>query len=342
MSPSPVRPTLRVSYDETRELLSALEPGRTAESQPEDCWQAMAGTVALLHDRPGGRCVGFIVHTFESFDPDDTELPDQPRFDVPRLALTDASLGTIIRTFTDQIGPSDTLDRTLVNRAIDGAIGPEVAEGRWRACLESGEPTAHHGLGYTLLHLGRADEALPHLHHYATIAPADAWAWCYYGRAAHATGAHDEARTAYGRAIELDGHEDDPDCRSDADEGLAALEAGLSAPYVGHAAQDPRALRPDDVDDHPDDPRYERDANGYQYYWEGKDQVVSRERDGVASILWPSGEWAPYHTVEQLFNAVPTTPVAARERAADRVFRDGAKDLDAVFADERIVGRHRR
>jgi len=247
--PSPsVRPILRLSYDEDRELLSALELGRTTENQPAGCWQDVVGTVKLLHDRPGGRCVGFIVHTFESFDPDDSDLPDQPRFDVPLLALTDVSLATIIRTFTDRIGPSDTLDRTIFNDAIDPDIGPAAAEGRWRACLEAGEPMAHHGLGYTLLDLGRPDEALPHLRHYATIAPAGAWAWCLYGRAAHATGAHDEARAAYRRATELDAQQDDPDNRSDADEGLAALEAGLPAPHVGHAAQDTRGARPDDID----------------------------------------------------------------------------------------------
>jgi tetratricopeptide (TPR) repeat protein len=79
----------------------------------------------------------------------------------------------------------------------------DEAERLWRLCLEAGGLEAHYGLGYTLLDLERPHDAYRHLRYYTEITPANAWAWCYRGRAAEAIGENDEARNCYERAVEL-------------------------------------------------------------------------------------------------------------------------------------------
>ena len=68
--------------------------------------------------------------------------------------------------------------------------------------------------------LGRHHEAYRHLRYYAELAPAGAWNWCWYGKAAQAIGEIDEARRAYRRAIELE----PSDQETDAPELLADLD----------------------------------------------------------------------------------------------------------------------
>src|SRR2546430_1775116 len=73
----------------------------------------------------------------------------------------------------------------------------------WLIALEYGDQMAHYGLGYTLLALDRPREAYGHLRFYTELSPANAWAWCFLGRACEAIGETAEARAAYERAVEL-------------------------------------------------------------------------------------------------------------------------------------------
>ncbi len=57
--------------------------------------------------------------------------------------------------------------------------------------------TAHYGLGYTLIELGRPREAFGHLAMYTEICPRNAWAWACRGRAAQRMGETAEARRSY-------------------------------------------------------------------------------------------------------------------------------------------------
>lgn len=92
----------------------------------------------------------------------------------------------------------------------------------WRHVLESGDSMAHFSLGYSLLELGRPSEAYRHLRYYTEIAPAGAWNWVWYGKAAEAIGELTEARRAYRRAIEIEASDEGES--TDAPELLAALE----------------------------------------------------------------------------------------------------------------------
>ena len=75
----------------------------------------------------------------------------------------------------------------------------------------------------TLYDLGRHKEAYRHLRHYTEIAPRLSWGWCWRGKAAHAIGESDEARSDYLRAIDLE-HEGGEE--TDATELLADLDHG--------------------------------------------------------------------------------------------------------------------
>ena len=79
---------------------------------------------------------------------------------------------------------------------------------------------AHFGLGYTLLDLDRPHDAYRHLRYYTEIVAANAWAWCFRGRAAEALGETTEARHCYARAVELERAGED---ETDAAERLDAL-----------------------------------------------------------------------------------------------------------------------
>ena len=125
-----------------------------------------------------------------------------PRFDVPSLALRGATVGEVVlaaqRTLTGST--PDVVEFDLAVQA--GMRGDrETAEEHWRACLACGEMTAHYGLGYTLIELGRPREAFGHLAMYTEICPRNAWAWAFRGRAAQHMGETAEARLAYQTAL---------------------------------------------------------------------------------------------------------------------------------------------
>jgi tetratricopeptide (TPR) repeat protein len=204
--------------------LIALEFGRTDDGQPSENWHGVSEHVGFLLDEPGGREVGFKITSLEDFDEEARDLDevwDGARFHVPQLGLVAASVGEIVLASRALFGEWPTINRVFFDDAV-GARG-EHALYAWLACLEAGDCMAHFALGYTLYDLGRFHEAYRHLRYYAEIAPAGAWNWCWYGKAAQAIGEHGEARAAYRRAVELE-REDQP---TDAAELLAELDAGM-------------------------------------------------------------------------------------------------------------------
>jgi tetratricopeptide repeat protein len=214
-------PRLYLSSLPQRDCLVALEFGRVDDGQPPERWRPVSEHVAFLLDRPGGEPVGFKVTSVSSFDVeacDVAEIWDGPRFHVPLLALPSATVGETMLAAHALLGEQPTLNRHFFDDAC--AATGEQALGLWLGCLGSGDCMAHFALGYTLYELGRFREAYRHLRYYAEIAPASAWNWCWYGRAARAIGEVAEARAAYRRALELEA----PDQPTAAARFLAELE----------------------------------------------------------------------------------------------------------------------
>lgn len=220
-----VRPRLYLSQEPGLDLLSAVEFGRVDDAQPAERWIGVGagGKVGLLHAKPGGRCVGFVVTGASEYDPDDpenAELWEQPRFDVPALGLVDVPPNAVIVATWALYGRGVRTANRELFRAAMNADGEQALE-YWLRCLQAGDSMAHYALGYTLLELGRLPEAYRHLRYYTEIAPGDAWSWCFYGRAAAAIGDSETARAAFQSALSIDDDE-----QTDARELLNALNEG--------------------------------------------------------------------------------------------------------------------
>lgn len=218
------RPRLFLNHLADWDWLVALEYGRVDEGQHPDRWQPVGDQFSFLRDDDvDGAIVGFKVLDLSGFDPEVPELWEiwtSARFDVPLLGLTDASAGEVVLAAQVLLDGEDTVNRCFLHEAL-AATDPEDALQAWSACLQTGDATAHYGLGCTYFELGRHREAYRHLRHYTEIAPHGSWNWCWYGKAAEAIGELGEARRAYRRALslELDGDEE-----TDAADALAALE----------------------------------------------------------------------------------------------------------------------
>jgi len=231
------RPRLYLSQEPGLDLLSAVEFGRVDDAQPAERWIGVGagGKVGLLHQAPGGRCVGFVVTDASAYDPDDpvnAELWERPRFDVPALGLTDVPPNAVIVATWALYGRGvRTVNRELFSDAIN-ADGEQALE-CWLLCLQAGDSMAHYALGYTLLELGRLPEAYRHLRHYTEIAPGSAWSWCFYGRAAAAVGESESARVAFETAVAMDA-----DGETDARELLDAFDEGRDLDLSGDEEDD--------------------------------------------------------------------------------------------------------
>jgi tetratricopeptide (TPR) repeat protein len=214
-------PRLFLNHIPSLDWLIALEFGRVDDGQPEENWSGIGEDFRYLHERPGGRMVGFKVLGFSEFDPHGPEVEPiwwDPRFDAPALGLGDASAGEIVVATRALYGTAPSINRVYFELGTT-ASGDEALE-YWLACLQAGDSMAHFALGYTLYELGRYREAYRHLRHYVEIAPACSWNWCWFGKAAEMIGEIEEARDAYERAIEL---EDDGEQETDAPDLLARL-----------------------------------------------------------------------------------------------------------------------
>ena len=213
---------LFLNHDAAYDWLIALEFGVTDDGQPAENWRPVSEQVAYLDD--GERCLGFVVKNWSELDPHDPDLEiwSEPRFDVPVLGLRAVSAGEVILAAGAFLEGGSTINRYFFRRAVAAARKPEDAVVHWYACLESGDVMAHYGLGYTLHALGHFREAYRHLRAYVEITPTNAWAWCWYGRAADAIGETGEAEAAYRQALQLEQEADD---ETDAEELLEALLA---------------------------------------------------------------------------------------------------------------------
>lgn len=214
------RPVLRISYDEDLDFLWGLVPGEVVDGHLADEAEALVATVddesgefeecLWLYTRgPQGPLIGFgVAGAFDwevAGEDEDAPIWDAPKFDVPTLALRDASIGEILLAAQGMLAGS-TPDRVEFDLAVAaGAAGAwEAAETSWRACLACGEMKAHYGLGYTLVELDRPREAFGHLAMYTEICPRNGWAWAWRGQAAERMGELAEARRCYERALECE------------------------------------------------------------------------------------------------------------------------------------------
>ncbi|HVL97263.1 MAG TPA: hypothetical protein VM266_15515 [Solirubrobacteraceae bacterium] len=216
------RPVLRISYDADLDFLTALVPGQVIDGQLADEVEALVDERAWLYFRGSdGPLIGFGVAEAFAVEPE-APLWEGPRFHVPSLALRAACAGEILLAARHAISGS-TPDVAFFDSAVAaGTQGDwDGADFHWRCCLECGEMRAHYGLGYTLVELGRPQEALGHLMAYTEICPRNAWAWVWRGRAAHAAGDAAEAAACYRRAIAC---EQEGSYATDAEELLAELE----------------------------------------------------------------------------------------------------------------------
>ena len=229
---------LRISYDADADFLLALVPGETIDGHLQDETEVFAALVdaesgeveeiGWLYTRgPDGPPIGFGIDGAFAWDlqpeltDDDVPIWDDPRYDVPTLALRDATIGEILLAARATLSGS-TPDVVFFDLAVEAGQGGrwEEAEAHWRRCLETGEMKAHYGLGYGLVELGRPREALGHLAMYTEICPRNAWAWVWRGRAAEAIGEPADAAACFRRALEC---EAGGSYETDARERLGAL-----------------------------------------------------------------------------------------------------------------------
>lgn len=201
-------PSLYISRDLELDWLEALAFGRVTDGHPEDATRVVGTSFRWILDPGTGGCLGFELADVAGFDPmadEHTDVWEGPRFDAPALALSGATAGEIICAARARYLDRSTLNRVLFDRALDAQeCDPEEAAERWRDVLEAGDPHGHYGLGYVLCEAGRHREAYSHLRWYAEANPHNAWAWCWVGKVCEEVGDVDEARGAYGRALQLE------------------------------------------------------------------------------------------------------------------------------------------
>ena len=240
-------PRLYLNHLAEFDQLMALEFGRVYDGLPRENWHEVGESFAFLRDGSDGPIVGFGVNGFSDFDVDASEVAEiwsVPEFEVPLLGLPRANAGEIIIAAHSLLGDHDTVNRRLFSAAIDSqSAAPRTALGLWLSCLEAGDSMAHFALGYTLYDLGRCHEAYRHLRYYAQIAPAHPWNWCWLGKAAAAIGELGEARSAFERAIELGGGEDQTDATEllgELGEMQAGTLRGSASGYLAQMVDEPR------------------------------------------------------------------------------------------------------
>lgn len=219
------RPKLYISHDADADWLSAIEFGSVDDGVPAERWRPINGQAAWLLEADTERIIGVRVNGIGSADlghPDFDPFwsPTGPRFDALTLALVGTSMGEIVAAGRAANAGRSTINRLHFAEAINST--GEAARAMWSFCLDSGDLTAHYGLGIAKFELGDFDGAYRHLSYYSTLATHDAWTWCWLGRAALAVGGkQEEGLAALHRAREL---EDRTDVETDAAELLSWAE----------------------------------------------------------------------------------------------------------------------
>jgi hypothetical protein len=225
---------LHLSVDPWWGLVSALAFGRVDDGLPPDQMLVLEEDerIILVLDRPGaGPVIGFIGRDPEGIDVAALESPeiwDGPRFDVPTISLSGASVGEILLAVRARFAEGEPTAGAMHFHMAIGTIASngreisdfETAIDHWRLALEAGESKALFGLGYTLAEVGRAREAYDLLRRYTELTPHNAWAWCWLGRACLGTGDTAEARSAFERALSC---EEQGSFETDAGDLLARL-----------------------------------------------------------------------------------------------------------------------
>jgi tetratricopeptide (TPR) repeat protein len=203
--------TAHLSLDPTRDALTVLRFGCVWDGQPPEEHAILEEDerFMFLLDDPGGEVIAFEVtspHEVEVLCIDSEMIWDGPRFDVPVLALESACVADVVLAVQGRFRPDEPTNDVMHFRWAIHVQDDDVAEAcmHWRLALEAGDMKAHYGLGYTLFDMGDHHGAYTHLRRYTELTPYNAWAWCWYGKAAAAIGERDEAIAALERALELE------------------------------------------------------------------------------------------------------------------------------------------
>jgi hypothetical protein len=222
---------LHLTVDPWWNSVTALAFGRTDDGLPPHQCPVLEEDerIGFILDKPlAGPVIGFRVvepYAVDVASLESDELWDGPRFEVPVLALTDATVGEILLAVRGRYPPGrPTPDAISFHGAIEASGEDDLAsaERRFRLALQSGDMKALFGLGYTLVEAGRPAEAYDVLRRYTELTPYNAWAWCWFGRACADTGATTEARIAFERALAC---EEEGSFETDAAEYLAELRS---------------------------------------------------------------------------------------------------------------------
>jgi tetratricopeptide (TPR) repeat protein len=214
---------MHLTVDPEWDLIEVLAYGSVTDLIGSDRYVVLVEDhLALVLGPALDEVTGFVVRGAAKFDvlahEDVEDIWNGPRFRVPVLGLTDASVGEILLAIGGRFAADEpTADAMHFHAAIQ-ETEPARAVVQWHLALEAGDMKAHYALGYTLCENGAFREAYDHLRHYTEIAQNNAWAWCWYGKASAGCDLLGEARDAYERAIAIDEHE------TDAPELLAALD----------------------------------------------------------------------------------------------------------------------
>ena len=211
---------LHLTVDPWWDLLEVVAFGTTTDGVAAERWHGVTDKLGLLMEEDGETVLGFVVQEFASFDPQAVEeIWAGPRFDVPALGLWQATVGEIVLAVKGRYGEEEGTADAIAAHTAMALEDPRESLAQWRLALEAGDMKAHYAVGYSLCEVGDHRTAYDHLRTMVTLAPTNAWAWCWLGRACTGLGWTKEAREALKRAVELDGDE------TDAPELLAEMDA---------------------------------------------------------------------------------------------------------------------
>ena len=202
------RRPLRASFDADSDLLTVCEYGTVPQPALASHIAGVSCWLSFLLRKPGGTVIGFVLDGLSEIDVDDhpASLWADPRFDVPVLGLTHASVAEIVlraRTTFAGVSTADVAARHAARRhARDGA--PDEAEHALRLALGAGDIRAHLLLAGCLCAQGRYREAYDHARIFTQLAPRDSWGFAWLGRAALELGEEQEAMRALRHAVKLE------------------------------------------------------------------------------------------------------------------------------------------
>jgi tetratricopeptide (TPR) repeat protein len=207
--------TAHLSLDPVRDALTVMRFGCVWDGQPAAQHAVLEEDerFMFLLDQPDGEVIAFEVrspHEVDVLSLDAEELWDGPRFDVPVLGLESVCVAEIVLAVQGRFRPDEPTNDVMHFRWAIHVQDEDVAEAcmHWRLALEAGDMKAHYGLGYTLFDMGDHHGAYTHLRRYTELTPYNAWAWCWFGKAAAAVGERAEAIDAFQRAIALEDEDD--------------------------------------------------------------------------------------------------------------------------------------